>query len=610
MPTPANSVNISSAGIVGFTGTAFNETAVTQHSLLVGGATSSTLNNLGVATNGQLPIGSSGADPVLGNITSSSSTLLITNGAGTIDVETQVVLQTDTGWGTFSGAPPYYNAATLGTFTLLSAGTGFINGVPVSWAQPQSATGLTAGNTYYIYIDSTGTIGSTPTRTDALFANYIVLFECMRDSTSPANLQVITRENHPYNYPVNVSNFIHDSVGAVIENDSNGANITLVGTTGIGISGADTLADHGLITAISDSGGVAVTWKIYYTLAGGKWAQYSSTNAFPNYYNNGGTPTVLTGGQCVIFTLYVTKDTGNSSTPQYFAVMDTAPYANLTAATTALAAGSNAKSTNELQQLELCQLGYIVYQNGTGIVTVVISKATMRATTAVTGSNQASFIDTNTTAFTHWLSSSDTNVQQALNDLDAVGANVSPQYAVLTAGASYSFNAVSPSATSGVPLVSKGSSAYPAFDTATVPGGGTGSTSFTAYGPVVAASTTTGALTSIAPNATSGIPFISQGVSANPTFGTAVVAGGGTGAASFTTNGVVVSGTSATAALSALALTNGQLVIGSTGATPVASALTAGTGISITNAAGAITIAVSAGNSSQDYTQVFLLGGM
>jgi hypothetical protein len=42
------------------------------------------------------------------------------------------------------------------------------------------------------------------------------------------------------------------------------------------------------------------------------------------------------------------------------------------------------------------------------------------------------------------------------------------------------------------------------------------------------------AITSVAPSATSGIPFISQGSSSNPVFGTAVVAGGGTGVATLT----------------------------------------------------------------------------
>lgn len=103
---------------------------------------------------------------------------------------------------------------------------------------------------------------------------------------------------------------------------------------------------------------------------------------------------------------------------------------------------------------------------------------------------------------------------------------------------------------------------------------------------------TTHQLASVAPSATSGIPLISQGSTSNPAFGTAVVAGGGTGAASFNTNGVIISGTSGTAALAALSLTSGQVVIGGT-STPAAATLSQGTGIAITNGNNSITIAAT-----------------
>lgn len=56
----------------------------TNHSLLVGNATGS-INSLGVATNGQLPIGSTGADPVLSTLTAGTG-VSITNGAGSITI--------------------------------------------------------------------------------------------------------------------------------------------------------------------------------------------------------------------------------------------------------------------------------------------------------------------------------------------------------------------------------------------------------------------------------------------------------------------------------------------------------------------------------------------
>lgn len=66
----------------------------------------------------------------------------------------------------------------------------------------------------------------------------------------------------------------------------------------------------------------------------------------------------------------------------------------------------------------------------------------------------------------------------------------------------------------------------------------------------------TGSLSSIAPSATSGVPFISQGAAANPVFGTVTVPGGGTGATSLT--GVLIgNGTSAVTAQTPLGVSNG-----------------------------------------------------
>ncbi len=62
----------------------FDVTGTTQHSLLLGNATGS-INSLGVATNGQLPIGSTGADPVLASLTAGAG-ITITPGAGSITI--------------------------------------------------------------------------------------------------------------------------------------------------------------------------------------------------------------------------------------------------------------------------------------------------------------------------------------------------------------------------------------------------------------------------------------------------------------------------------------------------------------------------------------------
>jgi hypothetical protein len=100
---------------------------------------------------------------------------------------------------------------------------------------------------------------------------------------------------------------------------------------------------------------------------------------------------------------------------------------------------------------------------------------------------------------------------------------------------------------------------------------------------------TSNAIVNVAPTATAGVPLVSNGSSSDPSFSTALIAGGGTASTSFTTNGVVVSGATSTTALTAIQLTtNGGLIIG--GTTPAEATLTAGTGISIVNASNSITI--------------------
>lgn len=58
--------------------------AITSHSMIVGSGTA--ITELGVATNGQLPIGSTDADPVLATLTGTENEISISNGAGSITV--------------------------------------------------------------------------------------------------------------------------------------------------------------------------------------------------------------------------------------------------------------------------------------------------------------------------------------------------------------------------------------------------------------------------------------------------------------------------------------------------------------------------------------------
>jgi hypothetical protein len=99
-------------------------------------------------------------------------------------------------------------------------------------------------------------------------------------------------------------------------------------------------------------------------------------------------------------------------------------------------------------------------------------------------------------------------------------ATTTTNHNLLVGAASNAITNVAPSATSGVPVISQGASADPAFGTAVVAGGGTGVTTMTtAYAPVCAGTTATGNLQVASTGlSTSGYVLTSNGASALPSF--------------------------------------------------------------------------------------------
>ncbi len=408
-------------------------------------------------TNGQLLIGSTGATPVAASLTSAGGTITITPGAGTLNIEgtsasesqigmmafassletqqgavaTKCVnpaglnaLETEyvlSGFISWTGAGSHYTVS--GTnFTLDRGGTGYIKSKLVTWAGAQTVAGLTAGATHYIYIDSTGTIGSTSTRSLALFQDNIVLFEVWVDTDTPANVMVV-KENHPVTMPVETSEYLHRTDGVVISNVNNGANIALNGTKKIQINTEDLLEDHGLETTIPDSAATGVNWVFVFTDGAGKWQQHATTDTFSAIYNNAGTVTALTASRFGVFRLYVSKDDIESTTPTYIAVINSAQFNNQTLAQNAINANTISIATNELYNVELAQLGFVIYSQASDqIVSVEIVKSTVRTTSLVGTTNTASLISTSTTNFGGILSATDTTVQQALDTIDNIYA--------------------------------------------------------------------------------------------------------------------------------------------------------------------------------------------
>lgn len=115
-------------------------TGLTNHSLLVGAGTA-TITNLGVATNGQIPIGSTGADPTLGTLTAGAN-ITITNGAGTITIAA-------------SGAITW--ADQTGSFTPAATHGYFITGTSTA-TLPAAPS---AGDTIYFILDTTNILTIT-----------------------------------------------------------------------------------------------------------------------------------------------------------------------------------------------------------------------------------------------------------------------------------------------------------------------------------------------------------------------------------------------------------------------------------------------------------------
>lgn len=146
MAGPANSIDAQTTGIVGFTSTSFVGTPTTNHAVIVGGSTSSTVSNVGpTATAGQvLQSAGASADPSFSTATYPSTAgisgkILISDGTNII-----------------SSTPTYPNAASTALKHIKSDGTNFVT---TTVTYPDAS--VTAGKV--IVSDGTNYIASTPT---------------------------------------------------------------------------------------------------------------------------------------------------------------------------------------------------------------------------------------------------------------------------------------------------------------------------------------------------------------------------------------------------------------------------------------------------------------
>jgi len=691
---------------------------VTQHGILLGGAANA-VTSLGVAGDGFLPIGSSGVNPVLAQLTPGTG-ISITNAAGSITIATNSASLVNTLTGNSGGAisPTLGNINTLGTGSITIAGSGN--------TLTTQLTGLTdhnvlvgAGTATITNVSPSATSGvplvSRGAAADPVFGTAVVAGGGTGDTSfivyAPVCGGTIT-------------------TGALQSASTGISNVGYV-LTSMGSSSLPTWqapsGGSGITTIDGDSGSITGSTV---TISGGSTGLLTS-GSFATM-NLTGTLNVGSGGTGAVSLTGILTGNGTSAVTASPVTQHSLLLGDVANGVTSLGVATHGQlpigSTGNNPVLNTLTAGAgISITNGAGTITIATNSASLVST--LTGNSGGAISPTLGNINT--LGTGSITIAGSGNTLTTQLTGLTAHNVLVGAGSATITN-VPPSATSGIPLISQGAAADPAFGTAVVAGGGTGATTLTGIltgngtSPVTASPVTqfslllggaanavaslgvatdgqlpigsTGAnpvlntltagtgisitnaagsitiatngastvntltgntggaisptagnintlgtgsitiagsgstlttqltgltahnvlvgagsatITNVPPSATSGIPLISQGAAADPAFGTAVVAGGGTGATTLTgvltgngTSPVTASpvtqfslllGGAANAVVSLGVATNGQLPIGSTGNNPVLAQLSAGTGISIANAPGSITIAATGG---------------
>lgn len=375
------------------------------------------------------------SEVILSDLTIASGPVQSQNLSTAIEaLDDSIYAEGNTGFGAWTTANSPYWDISGGQFRLFNSGYGYIKGKKVTWTAspgtPQTLTAFSANTLNYIYIDSAGLLQSTTTVSAALFLTNIIIFEVLYDGTN----YVGVKENHPYSFNTAVSGYLHKTLGCVLSktygSNSLGATIAKIGTGNgasatdrqVKIVGAAVAIDHGLETTIPDSGGSPITWRFFYTNASGFWVQHVAQTEMLSDWNNAGTLTALVDPESTIYRLYVSKDNLNTSTPEYFAIIDTSVYASLGDAQTAIANGTVAIPTNELFDLEVAQLGYVIVTRGvtyTYIVNTIVEKQVIGAQYSGGGNTtQAALTTVDTTNLLNNLTGITGNAQAMFEAID------------------------------------------------------------------------------------------------------------------------------------------------------------------------------------------------
>jgi len=229
---------------------------LTANALIVGAGVNPVVS-LAAATDGQIPIGSTGLDPVIANITSASATISITNGAGSIDLNVggTVAVSFDGDSGTATPAIGVLTVSGGNNITTSAAGSTMtinVSGTTQYALQVGDATGsldsLSVGASNTVLLGSTGanplwstaTYLATTSQGDILYSSSDnVISGLTKDATATRYLANTGASNNPAWDQVNLANGVTGTL-----------------TVPNGGTGVVSLTDHGLMVG---SGVGAVT---------------------------------------------------------------------------------------------------------------------------------------------------------------------------------------------------------------------------------------------------------------------------------------------------------------------------------------------------------------
>jgi hypothetical protein len=314
--TEANSINSQATGIVGNTGTAFVSTAVTNHGIVLGGSSSSTLGNVGPsATAGQvLQSAGSSADPSFSTATypstaGTSGNVLTSNGTNFVSSALPAAVY-DPPIGSMqyfanSAGDAYLGANWLkcngasvsqATYATLYTRLGLISDVQKATLTsvsnlPATTNSIVLGNSLFVAVGASGAIS---TSTD-------LITWTTRTSGTASNLNSITYGNGLYLAAGVTSALINSTDGITWSALTYGVTTTIVAlgfgngkylassTSGAMRTSTDTIT-WGAVTA--NAGGVAMT-SINYGNSTYVWTTASSTTAV-GYSTDAVTWTALT----------------------------------------------------------------------------------------------------------------------------------------------------------------------------------------------------------------------------------------------------------------------------------------------------------------------------